>query len=139
MKKIKFELDTTRNVFTIIILHIVRFFSIPIGLLPKYFIKFQLKKTSRFYNLVNYPLASLFVKYLILGIVIEYLFIIGLTLFEFDQESIIIASSLLALIVFTPSILKVLFIMLVMITELTIRITKSIYFTLKSLFTEKEY
>jgi hypothetical protein len=139
MKKVEFELDATRNVFAEIILGAIRFFKVPINLFKKYFKKFGISKKSRFYNLVNYPLANLLIKYFILGLIIEYLFVVGLVLFEFDQKSIIIASSLLALIVFTPSLLKVLFIMLVMITEMTIRITRSIFFTLKSLFTEKEY
>ena len=139
MKKVEFELDVTRNIFAEIILGGIRFFKVPINLFKNYFNKFGISKKSRFYNLVNYPLANLLVKYFILGLIIEYLFVVGLVLFEFDQESIIIASSLLALIVFAPSFLKVLFIMLVMITEITIRITRSIFFTLKSLFTESKF
>jgi len=139
MKKVKIELDATRNIFTYYIEVIIRFFAVPIDLFKIYFIKFRIKKTSRFYKIVNYPLANLMVKYLIIGFTIEYLFVIGLYIFEIDQRSIIISASLLALIVFTPTVLKISFIMFIMNVNLSFRILKSIFFTFKSLFTEHDY
>lgn len=138
-KKVEFELDATPNFATKIIFGIINFFIIPIGLFKKYFKKFKIKKTSRFYNLVNYPLAEFLYKKVILAVIIEYLFGIGLFLFEFDQQSIIIACSLIGAILFLPSVLKILFLSSVMFLELTLRLTKTAIFTLKSLFTEKEY
>ena len=139
MKKVKIEFDATRNIFTYYIEVIIRFFAVPIDLFKIYFIKFRIKKTSRFYKIVNYPLANLMVKYLIIGFTIEYLFVIGLYIFEIDQRSIIISASLLALIVFTPTVLKISFIMFIMNVNLSFRILKSIFFTFKSLFTEHDY
>ena len=49
MKKVEFELDVTKNIFSEIILGIIRFFVVPINLFPKYFKKFEIKKTSIFY------------------------------------------------------------------------------------------
>ncbi|HCR36261.1 hypothetical protein A2130_01400 [Candidatus Woesebacteria bacterium GWC2_33_12] len=139
MKKVEFELDVTRNIFSEIILGIINFFSIPIFLFKKYFKKFEIKKTSIFYNLVSYPLAEYLYKKAIMAVVVEGLFGIGLFVFEFDQNSIIIACSLIGVILFTPAFLKILFIFLVMFLELVLRLTKTTFLTFKSLFTEKEY
>lgn len=55
MKNVEFELDTAPNFARNIIFEILRFFMIPISLFSKYFRKFEIKRTSQFYNLVNYP------------------------------------------------------------------------------------
>lgn len=139
MKKVEFELDVTRNIFTEIILGAVRFFLVPIDLFPKYFKKFEIKETSRLYNLVNYPLSDYLFKKVIEAVIVGGLFFIGLLAFEFDERSIIIACSLIGLILYFPSFLKFLFIASVMFTEFIFRLIKTTYFTLKSLFTEKMY
>ena len=139
MKKVEFELDVTRNIFTEIILGAIRFFLVPIDLFPKYFKKFEIKETSRFYNLVNYPLSDYLFKKVIEAVIVGGLFFIGLLAFEFDERSIIIACSLIGLILYFPSFLKFLFIASVMLIEFMFRLTKTTFFTLKSLFTEKVY
>ncbi|AKM83507.1 hypothetical protein A2422_01385 [Candidatus Woesebacteria bacterium RIFOXYC1_FULL_31_51] len=139
MKKVKIELDATRNIFTYYIEVIIRFFAVPIDLFKIYFNKFQIKKTSIFYNLVNYPLSDYLFKKVIHAAVVVGLFFIGLLVFEFDERSIIIACSLIGLILYFPSFLKFMFIFLVMFTEFMFRLTKVTFFTLKSLFTEQDY
>ena len=139
MKKVEFELDATPNFATKIIFGVIRFFTVPIDLLKKYFKKFKIKKTSIFYNLVNYPLSEYVFKKAIKAVVIMGLFFIGLLVFEFDEISIIIACSLIGAILFLPSLLKILFLSSIMFLGLVFRLIKTIIFTLKSLFTEREY
>lgn len=139
MKKVEFELDTTPNFAKQMIFESIRFFMVPISLFTKYFKKFEIKKTSRFYNLVNYPLSDYLFKKVINAVIVIGLFFIGLFVFGFDERSIIIACSLIGMILYFSSFLKFMFIATVMLIEFTFRITKTVVFTLKSLFTEKVY
>lgn len=139
MSKVKLELDTTPNFARNIIFELFRFFMVPISLFSGYFKKFEIKKTSRFYNLVNYPLSDYLFKKVIEAVIVGGLFFIGLFAFEFDERLIIIACSLIGLILYFPSFLKFMFIASVMLIEFAFRITKTTFFTLKSLFTEKVY
>ncbi len=139
MKKVEFELDTTPNFARNIILEILRFFMVPVSLFSKYFRKFEIKKTSRFYNLVNYPLSDYLFRKVIHAVIVIGLFFTGLFVFEFDERSMIISCSLIGMILYFPSILKFMFIASVMFIEFGFRILKTTFFTLKSLFTEKVY
>lgn len=139
MKKFKFELDTTKNIFAVIIIYTVRFFVVPISLFQKYFIKFHIKKTSRFYKLVNYPLVDFVFKYLIIGIIVCYLLFIALLKYGIDVETSLIYTGIFTLVVFLYFILKILFISVVSIISFIIQIAQSVFYTLASLFTEKEY
>lgn len=139
MKKIKVELDTTPNIATFLLYEIYRFIMAPIDLFARYFRIFRIKKTSRFYSLVNYQLSDYLFKKVIHAIIVMGIFLIGLLAFEFDERSIIIACSLIGFILYFPSFLKILFISFVMFIEFVFRITKTTFFTLKSLFTEKVY
>lgn len=139
MSKVKLELDTTPNIFTFLLYEIYRFIMAPIDLFTHYFKIFRIKKTSRFYNLVNYPLSDYLFKKVIHAVIVMGIFLIGLLAFEFDERSIIIACSLIGFILYFPSFLKILFISFVMFIEFVFRITKTTFFTLKSLFTEKVY
>ncbi|WKZ25809.1 MAG: hypothetical protein QY322_00665 [bacterium] len=139
MKKVEFELDTTPNFARNIIFELFRFFMVPISLFSGYFKKFEIKKTSRFYNLVNYPLSDYLFRKVIHAVIVIGLFFTGLLVFEFDERSIIIACGLISIILYFPSVLKIMFIATIMFIEFIFRITKTIFFTLKSLFTEKVY
>lgn len=138
-KKVEFEIDVTPNFTTKIIFGVIRFFRVPISLFVEYYIKFKIKKTSRFYNLVNYPLSDYLFKKVINAVIVIGLFLTGLFVFGFDERSIIIACSLIGMILYFPSFLKFMFIASVMFIEFVFRITKTVVFTLKSLFTEKVY
>lgn len=139
MSKVKLELDTTPNIFTFLLYEIYRFIMAPIDLFTHYIKIFRIKKTSRFYNLVKYPLSDYLFKKVIHAVIVMGIFLIGLLAFEFDERSIIIACSLIGFILYFPSFLKILFISFVMFIEFVFRITKTTFFTLKSLFTEKVY
>lgn len=139
MRKVKLELDVSPNFASKIIFETIRFFIVPINIFEAYFKKFKINKTSRFYNLVNYPLSDYLFKKVIEAVIVEGLFFIGLLAFEFDERSIIVACSLIGLILYFPSFLKFTFISSVMLIEFVFRLIKTTYFTLKTLFTEKEY
>lgn len=138
-RHVELEIDVKENLAWYLMMQVVRFFMVPVKLFNEYFVKFKLSKTSRFYNLVNYPLSDYLFKKTIEAVVILGLFWIGLYAFEFEEYQFIVAMVLIALILFLPAFLKILFLTSVMIVELIVRIIKSIFFTVKSLVTERTY
>lgn len=138
-RHVELEIDVRENLAWYLMMQVVRFFIVPVKLFNEYFIKFKLSKTSRFYNLVNYPLSDYLFKKTVEAVVILGLFGIGLYAFEFEEFQFVVAMVLIALILFLPAFLKILFLTSVMIVELIVRIIKSVFFTVKSLVTESTY
>lgn len=136
MKKIEFELDAAPNISKYILLRIVDFFVVPYQLFSLYYAKFKIKKTSKFFKYVDYPLSNLIFKYLVFGIIFAYILYLVLYIYGFDEQSIFIYTALITSLIFLPFIIKALFILIIQLIELLYKIIKSSLYTIWSLFTE---
>lgn len=139
MLKIELELDTTRNLSKYLLEQIYRFFYAPYFLFKKYYKRFEIKKTSKYYKLVNYPILNWAFKYIIIAVIILYCVYTILGIYTNDFDKSLLYTGYIGLILYFFQILKFIYFVSAYLIYIAVRIIKTIHLVLKSLFYESMY